>query len=105
MVMFDLKEHAVLEHPKELSKSLEHNSAYVKALSEFTKRLKKRYPDWNRNFTSIFTEQPMKPRKLWKCPDCGAEMGYHSKYYHEQNKDRYCAHKFRKERPAKAVGK
>ena len=31
-----------------------------------------------------------KPRKLWKCPDCGEEMSYHLKYYHQQNKDTLC---------------
>ena len=31
-----------------------------------------------------------KPAKKWKCPNCGQEMSYGDKYFHNQNRKKFC---------------
>ncbi len=90
-IVLDMGAHSHSEHPKEMSDALADRWAYEKELSEFETSLRKKYPAWNAStHVALFTKQPMKERKLWKCPACGQKLSYHLKRHHQMNPITMC---------------
>lgn len=89
-IILDLIEHAEKEHPEEVKELLKDRDAYNKEVFDIETQLQRKYPNWNSGFVDLFEELPIKPRKLWKCPNCSKEMSYHLKDFHQSNRARYC---------------
>ena len=82
MARFDLEDH-LETHKKEYKehKKAEHDfNVEEEKLSKKYKKMTLGF--WIKNVT------PPVVRKLWQCPLCKKEMGYHHKYYHKANANR-----------------
>ncbi|MCH7640966.1 hypothetical protein IID22_02065 [Patescibacteria group bacterium] len=79
---FDVKEH-LEKHDKENKELEKAEGQYNLGVDILSEKFPKRFlGHWIKRVT------PPVKRRLWKCPRCKEEMGYHHKYYHQANAQR-----------------